>query len=419
MRALCRGSLHRLRRRRSGTYARGTPFSERGATPRADALTAGDDRYPSGDVVLRSRTRSTQALARFSSPTCGRRVFSPYLPVEAPSGAVLTNGDYGRDRLRLGAEVAFDGDRAPGRSASRQSNPAASGQRIQAAAGGATPRRRAGPCSAPRSRARRQRPAAGPRRGHDQPSPGPGCRSRHLAAAGGAGAAGLCSSPRTEGIADEGHQGLKDYGRYADTQHPSRAPRGNARPVELGYGGRIRRGEVMLFAPERRAAGGGGGRRRRTDDQGFWHARIQVELEYDRGVPGRGYVRPQRRRTGSYVLRVHRGPGGDSARPCYWKEGHGWTTCCSPGYSRRISIRRLRRKVNVMQPAQRHVSVTGGAPAVPVHDRAGGPDRDGGVGAARNSLQLAGLLGYRDRSSAARSARGRDLPHSRGRRVRW
>ena len=104
--------------------------------------------------------------------------------------------------------------------------------------------------------------------------------------------------PPTEGSLTRGDQRLKD-GRYADT-HVFQGAAGDRATIELGTADGFD-AELMLLAPDGELV------EEDDDDQGFWHARIQVELEStgEYRVVVASSARP---RTGSYVLRVTADP---------------------------------------------------------------------------------------------------------------
>ena len=269
-------------------YGRGTPFSD--AARRHDgALAAGDDRYPTGDEFFDTYALDASAgqilIADLRSES-----FSPYLAVEAPSGAVLTDGDYGRKRS--GVEVAVT---ETGRWTVRVSadEPGSTGRyrlRLEA--------------RAPEGRTLLSPPVEGSpaeagRRAIDVATAEPWPWSsywhwRPLEPPEGR----TLLVPPTEGSLARGDQRLKD-GRYADT-HVFQGAAGDCTTIELGTADGFD-AELMLLAPDGELV------EENDDDEGFWHARIQVELE-STGEYRVLVTSSAGRRTGSYVLRVTADP---------------------------------------------------------------------------------------------------------------
>ena len=269
-------------------YAHGTPFSD--AARRHDgALAAGDDRYPTGeffDTYALDASAGEILIADLRSES-----FNPYLAVEAPSGAVLTDGDYRRNRS--GVEVAVT---RTGRWTVR----------VTAFEPGGTGRYRLTlEARAPVGRIRFAPPVESSRvetgRGAGevtvvQPWPWNSYwywRSLQVPEA------RALLVPPTEGSLARGDRRLKD-GRYADT-HVFRGAAGDRVTIELGTADGFD-AELMLLAPNGELVVEDD-----DDDQGFWHARIQVELE-STGEYRVVVASSARRRTGSYVLRVTADP---------------------------------------------------------------------------------------------------------------
>ncbi len=264
-------------------YARGTPFTD--AARRHDgALAAGDDRYPTGDEFFDTYALDASAGEILIADLRSER-FSPYLAVEAPSGAVLTDGDYGRNRS--GVEVAVT---ETGRWTVRVTavEPGSAGRyrlRLEARAPeGRTllgPPVEGSPAEAGRGavEAATAEPWPWSSYWHWRPREAPEGRTLLV--------------PPVEGSLARGDQRLKD-GRYADT-HVFQGAAGDRATIELGTADGFD-AELMLFAPDGELV-------EENDDEGFWHARIQVELE-STGEYGVVVTSSARGRTGSYVLRV-------------------------------------------------------------------------------------------------------------------
>ena len=251
-------------------YARGTPFTD--AARRHDgALAAGDDRYPTGDEFFDTYALDASAGEILIADLRSER-FSPYLAVEAPSGAVLTDGDYGRNRS--GVEVAVT---ETGRWTVRVTavEPGSAGRyRLRLEARAPEGRTLLGPPveGSPAEAGRGAVEAA-------TAEPWPWSSYWHWRPRGGAGGPDP-ARPSGRGLAGEGRPAAEGppVRRYARV--PGR--RGGSRDHRAGNGGRIRRRAHALRAGRR----AGGGERRR----GLLARAHPGGAGIDRGIRGRGHV---------------------------------------------------------------------------------------------------------------------------------
>ena len=243
-------------------YARGTPFSD--AARRHDAaLAAGDDRYPTGeffDAYALDASAGEILIADLRSES-----FSPNLTVEAPSGAVLTDGNFRRTRSWMEVAVTETGRWTV---------------RVTAFEPGGTGRYRLRlEARAPAGRTPAGQPWPWNSYWYWRPLEVPAGRALLV--------------PPTEGSLARGDRRLRD-GRYADT-YVFQGAAGDRVTVELGTADKFS-AWLMLFAPD-------GERLKQVSSE----ARIRMELEStgEYRILVTSYAPGD---TGSYVLSVSAGP---------------------------------------------------------------------------------------------------------------